>query len=323
MHETLSEPETEFGAWSTRVTLDIIGIAGFGQDFNSLKNPDDEFAEQYNELLEPTTEKAAFFALTLVFPDWLIRSIPFWKIPRNLNRISANLKTFAYNLAKDRRAELDSPKMTASEKESRHDILSLLVKSNDFTDLELSHQVLTMMAAGHETTSSTLAWCAYLLAKHPKIQTEVRQEVRDNLPSPDNHPSETITATTIDAMPLLNAVCNEVTRLYPTVPVTTRIVSRQTQLCGHVLPEGTNIYICPWATNRSKQFWGEDASEFKPERWINKDGSSNNTGGATSNYSNTTFLHGPRSCIGQGSVNISIPSLFLLIYIEPCFGFQD
>ena len=44
---------------------------------------------------------------------------------------------------------------------------------------------------------------------------------------------------------------------------------------------------------------GEDAHEFKPERWLNKDGKANAKGGADSNYAFLTFLHGPRSCIGQ------------------------
>ena len=57
--------------------------------------------------------------------------------------------------------------------------------------------------------------------------------------------------------------------------------------------------VSPWAVNRQRELWGDDAEEFKPERWI-EDGKPNNSGGADSNYSLLTFLHGPRSCIGQG-----------------------
>lgn len=295
-----AEPEVEIGVWCTRVTLDIIGIAGFGRDFHSLKNPHDEFVEQYNMLLEPDSAKAIFFALNLMFPGKLVNSIPFWDIPKKFLNISGNLNNFAYNLSKDRRAELSSPKLSTAEKEKRHDILSLLVKSNDFTDHELAHQVLTMMAAGHETTSSTLSWCIYFLALNPQIQTELREEIRASLPSPNVLQSESITAAQIDTLALLNGVCNETLRLYPTVPVTTREAIRPTRLGNYMLPAGTSVIISPWAINRSASFWGEDALEFKPGRWINADGSPNKTGGAMSNYSNMTFLHGPRSCIGQG-----------------------
>lgn len=159
----------------------------------------------------------------------------------------------------------------------------------------------------------------YLLAKHPVLQKRLREEVRANLPSPSKAGSESITAAVVDAMPLLNAVCNEATRLYrtsargrlvctgiaanlqaATVPSSSRVTVKPIVLGGHVLPTGTNVYLVPWAINRSTKFWGNEAMEFKPERWINADGKPNNTDGATSNFSIMTFLHSPRSCIGQG-----------------------
>lgn len=229
-----------------------------------------------------------------------MQSIPIWHIPRLLNQISRNLYKFAHNMSKERRALLNDSKVPKEEKDKMNDILSLLVRSNDFTDHELAHQALTMMAAGHETTSSTLSWCVYLLAKDPELQQKVRDEVRAALPSPSAHPAETVTAADVDALTWLNAVCNETTRLYPTVPLTTREVAKETTLDGHVLPVGTLIYIVPWAINRATRFWGKDAQEFKPERWIGENGTVNATGGSTSNYSQLTFLHGARSCIGQG-----------------------
>ena len=60
------------------------------------------------------------------------------------------------------------------------------------------------------------------------------------------------------------------------------------------------MYLAPWAVNRSTKIWGPEAEEFRPERWIDaKTGKPNNTGGVRSNYCNLTFLHGPRSCIGE------------------------
>ncbi|RMZ75108.1 hypothetical protein DV737_g5438, partial [Chaetothyriales sp. CBS 132003] len=299
LKESASEQEVEIGVWCTRVTLDIIGIAGFGRDFNSLRNFDDEFVADYQELLEPRRDKALFFFLNFIIPNWLVIRIPFWEVPKTFKRISKSLYSFGYNMAKDRRAELNSAKLQ-DEKGRRMDILSLLVKSNDFTDEELAHQVLTMMAAGHETTSSTLSWCLFLLAKHPDIQDRLRDEIRSAIPSPDDIATSPVTAADFDALPLLNGVCQETLRLYPTVPITSREVVKQTQLGGYVLPVGTRIVLVPWAINKLPRFWGPDAMEFKPSRWIDPDGTPNNTGGATSNYSIMTFLHGPRSCIGQG-----------------------
>ena len=106
-------------------------------------------------------------------------------------------------------------------------------------------------------------------------------------------------ASVLESLPLLHAVCNETLRLYPTVPSTVRVATKDTTINSQHIPKGTRIQIVPWAINRSPQLWGSNATEFCPERWIEKDGHANNTGSATSNYSNVTFLHGPRSCIGE------------------------
>lgn len=137
---------------------------------------------------------------------------------------------------------------------------------------------------------------------HPDAQARLRAEVNAQLAAeladPKAAPAATL-AEKLENMPYLNAVCNEVTRLYPTVPVTIRDAVRDTNICGQPVPKGTQILLVPWAINRTPTLWGPDAEQFKPERWIDEKGHANNNGGATSNYCLLTFLHGPRSCIGQ------------------------
>lgn len=81
------------------------------------------------------------------------------------------------------------------------------------------------------------------------------------------------------------------------MPLTLREADTDTTISGHFVPKGTTVVICPWAINTSKALWGDDAREFNPERWLGPGKA--NTGGAESNYAVTTFLHGPRSCIGK------------------------
>lgn len=78
-----------------------------------------------------------------------------------------------------------------------------------------------------------------------------------------------------------------------------RVAANDATLAGQFIPKGTTVILAPWAINTSTTLWGPDALEFKPERWLDADGTANNRGGADSNYSFLTFLHGPRSCIGQ------------------------
>jgi cytochrome P450 len=106
-----------------------------------------------------------------------------------------------------------------------------------------------------------------------------------------------IDSTKIDRLPYLNAVLNETMRVFPPVPLTLRETANDTSIQGHFVPKATTVVICPWAINTSEQLWGPDAKQFNPDRWLGAGRA--NTGGAESNFAVTTFLHGPRSCIGK------------------------
>ncbi|KAF2829922.1 cytochrome P450 [Ophiobolus disseminans] len=303
----LSEGESkvlEIGHYSTQVTLDIIGLAGLGRDIASLRNSDDELINNYEEILEPTTEKGVYFVLHLIFPHWLIESLP-WKLNNRVRITTSNLKRICADFVVQKKANLKH------ESEESRDILSIMIRSNDFSDSNLVDQLLTFLAAGHETTSSALTWSSYLLSKHPDVQTRLRSEIHEYIPDPRalSNPSMDV-ASLLESMPYLNGVCNEVLRLYPTIPVSARYTIRDTTITGQFVPKSTVIFVIPWAINRNPKLWGPDAEAFVPERWIDKEmGRATMNGGADSNYSFLTFLHGPRSCIGERFARAEMRSL--------------
>jgi cytochrome P450 len=138
------------------------------------------------------------------------------------------------------------------------------------------------------------------LSKHPAAQRRLREEIHKNIPNPSVlSDAATDIVSLLEGMPYLNAVCNEVLRLFPTVPITARITIRDTTIGGQFVPKDTILMIVPWAINRNPKLWGPDSEEFVPERWIDQTGRATMNGGAESNYSFLTFLHGPRSCIGE------------------------
>ncbi|KAJ4318078.1 hypothetical protein N0V94_004603 [Neodidymelliopsis sp. IMI 364377] len=284
----------EIGHYSTQVTLDIIGLAGLGRDIASLRSSEDELVKNYEEILEPTTEKAIYFICHLIFPPRLIALLP-WKLNERVKITTGNLKRICTEFVVERKSQ-----MKAETQESR-DILSIMIRSNNFSDENLVDQLLTFMAAGHETTSSALTWASHLLSKYPNVQDRLRSEIHKYLPNPKtlSDPNFDV-AGLLESMPYLNGVCNEVLRLYPTIPVSARMAIRDTTVAGVFVLKGTISFVVPWAVNRNPALWGEDAEDFVPERWIDKStGRATMNGGADSNFAFLTFLHGPRSCIGE------------------------
>lgn len=276
--------------WTSRATLDIIGLAGIGQDFGCLQDPDTEIMSAYRKVFQPTGQTKLLSLFGLVLPIWLLQAIP---MQRNddLRTSAATIRRICRRLIQLKKANIEK-----QGKNSEIDIISVAIESKGFSEDNLVDQMMTFLAAGHETTASAMVWAVLALCRNPEYQLRLREEIRAHLPSP-NDAGSLVTSETFDKLHFLHAVCNEVLRLYAPVSLTTRETANDTSIVGQFVPAGTKIIIAASAINRSKTLWGPDAAEFNPDRWTGP-GRANN-GGAESNYSFMTFLHGPRSCIGQ------------------------
>lgn len=241
-----------------------------------------------------------------------------------MKRASTTIRAYCHSILGTKRLQQQWDEIAGIQPAAGLDILTVAIASNAFTDEDLVDQMMTFLAAGHETTASALTWAVYLLAKHPKMQRRLRDEVHaSQLPSlveaapPQSSLSSSaecsLTAELLDQMTYLNAFCRETLRLFPPVALTIRTASKDTDICGHFIPKGTTIIIPPWAVNTSRKLWGPDGREFSPERWTAPDANDNDgddehddedvVGGQrgmnSGNFAMLTFLHGPRSCIGQ------------------------
>ncbi|KAH7187673.1 cytochrome P450 [Fusarium oxysporum] len=267
----------ELNGWASKVTLDIIGIAGLGHKFDAVEKRKDPLADIYEQLLEPDREKLIFAMISLAIGLPIVCLIP-WKMNGLFEYLTGSLNELCFSMLKEKKAAI-------MEKQDNHfDVLSLLIKSNNFSDEAIKDQLLTLLAAGY----------------HPEIQAKLREEIREALPEDLNNDRAVDLAGILEQLPYLNGIMYETLRLYPTVPMTIRHAVHDTRIGGQFIPEGTDIIVSIWYINRSPEIWGPDAAEFRPERWIRGDGKPNQNGGASSNYNFLTFLHGPRSCIGQG-----------------------
>ncbi len=165
------------------------------------------------------------------------------------------LDAFVYRLIAERRAA----------GRDTGDVLSMLLEAQDedgngMTDLQVRDQTMTLIAAGHETTSNALAWTLYLLSEHPaereRLLTEVAAVLGGRAPTLDDLPR----------MPYLDWVLNESMRLFPPAWVIGRTALEPFERDGYTFPAGTRVLFSQWVIHRLPALW-EDPGAFRPERW--------------------------------------------------------
>lgn len=136
--------------------------------------------------------------------------------------------------------------------------------------LELRYEILNIMFAGRDTTSSLLGNTFFMLARHPEIYTRVRAEVVDTFHG------ELPDYTTLRNMKQVKNLLSEVLRLYPPLPFNSRVATANTTLprgggpdgdAPIFLKQGTQVDFHVWALHRSSETFGPDAQEFRPDRW--------------------------------------------------------
>lgn len=289
--------------WASRATLDIIGVAGMDHDFDSLRDPSNKLSQSYQQIFQsPGTGTKILFIIGALMGDIsLLQKMP-TKRNKRIDEGGKVIRDVARQMIR-----LKKEKMKDSSAQTDVDIISVAMQSGVRDEEHLVDQLMTFLGAGHETTATAMQWAVYALCKNPDVQTKLREEIRANIPSPSPTNLGSIDATTIDNLPYLRAVCNEVLRFHPSVPGTLRIAVKDTTLVGKHIPKGTIVILAPEITNHLEELWGPDAKRFNPERFMAPGKA--NTGGATSNYALMTFLHGPRSCIGQGFARAELACL--------------
>ena len=269
--------------WWKRITLDIIGLAGLGQDFEARKDANSPLAQAYRRMSKLSWQTA----LVYLMPEWAVDLVSL-KSNILMEQASEVIRGRCQELIRMKHEKLEKNELTDT------DILSVAIQSGGFTQEQLLDQLMNFLIAGHETVAVSLTWAVYALSVHPSVQSKLRAEVRSKLPSPVG--ISNVTSLDIDRMPYLNAVCSEVFRFYPILPRTMREAVVKTSILDQPIPRGTKIILVPSAVHRSRELWGETADIFDPERWMPPNAGS---GGAESNYAFLMFMRGPRSCIGE------------------------
>ncbi|ESQ39187.1 hypothetical protein EUTSA_v10001408mg [Eutrema salsugineum] len=280
-----------------RCTLDSIFKVGFGVELKCL----DGFSKEGEEFMEAFDEGNVATSSRFIDPLWKLKWFLNIGSQSRLKKSIATIDKFVYRLITIKRKELAEEQNTAV----REDILSrFLVESEKdpekMNDKYLRDIILSFMIAGKDTTAASLSWFLYMLCKNPLVQEKIVQEIREVTSTHEkttdvNSFVESITEEALDQMQYLHAALSETLRLYPAVPVDVRCAGNDDILPdGHKVNKGDNLYYIAYAMGRMTYIWGQDAEDFKPERWL-KDGVFQHE----SPFKFISFHAGPRICLGK------------------------
>ncbi|KMT10537.1 hypothetical protein BVRB_5g116610 [Beta vulgaris subsp. vulgaris] len=269
-----------------KLTATVISRAAFGSNY--------EEGQRIFELLKEQTEVTLLMLQSIYFPGR--RFIP-TKRNRRFKDIEDKIHTSLRAIISKRKADIEAGEAVKA------DLLGILLDSNSkeiqqagnnknrpvgMSLEEVIDECKLFYLAGQETTSTLLVWTLILLSKHQdwqaRAQEEVLQTFGDNVPDFEG----------LRQLKTVTMILYEVLRLYPPAMQVTRYVYKDTNLGALSVPSGALITFFLHTIHRNQESWGDDAHEFKPDRFA--EGISKATKGTNAFF---PFGWGPRICIGE------------------------
>ncbi|XP_068444990.1 cytochrome P450 3A40-like isoform X2 [Clinocottus analis] len=273
-----------FGPYS----MDVVTSTAFSVDIDSLNNPSDPFVTNIKKMLKFDLFNPLFLLVALFpFTGPILEKMEFSFFPSSVTDF------FYAALQKIKSNRLDS------QQKSRVDFLQLMIdsqKNNDLSkeeankglnDHEILSQAMIFLFAGYETTSSSLTFLAYNLARNPHVMEQLQKEIDSSFPN-----KGPVEYQALMQMEYLDSVINESLRLYPIAPRLERVAKATVEINGVVIPKGMIVMIPTWPLHRDPNLWPEPEA-FKPERF-SKDNKE-----TIDPYTYMPFGAGPRNCIGM------------------------
>ncbi|POR39142.1 Uncharacterized protein TPAR_00657 [Tolypocladium paradoxum] len=294
--------------WFNYLAFDIIGDLAFGAPFGMLASGADvaevrsspDSPPVYASAIE-TLNRRGEVSATLGCLPWLTAYAKWLPDPFFSKGLSAvqNLAGIAIARVKNR---IDNPP-----DRQRRDLLARLMEGrNDEGEPlgrdELTAEALTQLIAGSDTTSNSSCAVMNYLARTPRVLRKLQAELDAAIPDGTEVP----TYETVRDLTYLGWVIDEALRHHCTsgigLPRQVPPSSPGVTILGHYFPPGTVLSVPTYTIHHSKEVWGEDAEEYRPERWEH----------ATPRQKSAfiPFSHGPRACVGR---NVGIMEMKLIV----------
>lgn len=248
-----------------RFTMDSIGEIAFGMNLNTIESPNHEFSTAF-DWLQAETDKRGLLPLR--------KYVTFWRYAKELARVNK----FVFKLIAEKREQ----------QKSNNDFLSNLMGMVDkdgkkFEDQFLRDVILNFLIAGRDTTAILLSWMTFMLYENRDVELILLNELKSNSDMEYREVS------------YLRAVIDETLRLFPSVPKNFKRATKDGVFPdGYSFKKGQEIKISAYTVHRRKEIWGDDALDFNPKRWLDKDFRATLYDGKY-----FPFHGGPRKCLGR------------------------
>ncbi|XP_039497985.1 cytochrome P450 4ae1 isoform X1 [Drosophila santomea] len=175
----------------------------------------------------------------------------------------------------------------------RHALLDTLLRATvdgkPLTDKQIRDEVNTFIFEGHDTTTSAVSFCLYLLSRHEAVQQKLFEELTMHY---GQDLSRGVLLSDFAALPYLSCVVKESLRLYPPIPAVARCLEKDLVIDEGYIPVGTNVVVLLWQLLRDEELFANPLV-FQPERHLGEEAP------RLSPYSYIPFSAGPRNCVGQ------------------------
>ena len=257
----------------TAMTMDVLAATVLGRELEL--DGDRELREAAENLHD------WFVPSSYVLPDWLPTPSR-----RRFRDAKARIEQEAQRLLDEKAG--DAP----TDPSDAEDLLSLLVGLREagmddtgmLTDERLRDQMVTIIFAGHDTTTTALTFAFWAIANNPKVREHFHAEV-DELDGPP-------TMDDLGDLEYTEKIVQETLRMYPPVHTLPRRTATDVEFDGYRVPEGERVHI-PISTIQRDERWFDDPDQFDPDRW---DGDLRRQ---LPDTAYAPFSAGPRVCIGR------------------------
>ncbi len=243
----------------------------------------EDFAPDMERMWRPILRSIQYISpgLWIIWPD----------MPRpGYKKALARLDDYLYGLIRRRRDQL-AAEPPEDDEQPAADLLTQLIRVPDMDDDLIRDQVLTMLIAGHDTSTAMLAWALHLLSEHPDVMSRATAEVDEVVGR-----AGSVTLAHVNRLDYLDTVIKETLRLYPPIHVGNRFAVEDTTVSGYELQAGTRVMASIYLSHRDERYWDEPQA-FRPRRF--EPGAE-----PRPSFTYVPFGGGPRVCIGAAFAQI-------------------